>query len=666
MTPTFLDSVLRGAAALAAREPALTSPDADLLRRFCAGADPAAFAVLVRRHGPLVWGVCRNLLISDADAEDAFQATFLALVRSAGTIRQPNALGGWLHGVAYRVAMKARRAAARRKKREAISAIPESESPVSDSSWDDLQAAVHAEVCKLPEKLRLPFVLCGLQGRPQKDAAKQLGWTIGTLSGRLTLARQRLLDRLAKRGMPVGVAAGAAVLGVASGSAAPPSSLVLKAFTAAATPDAVPPVIHSLARGVTNMYFTRNKMLLAATVVVGLLTTGIGTRMMSTADAQTPKISEEIEANLRYQRALDALKAQEAAKDRFEYKFLPMEKLLAPDHLQKVLSSQDREGWEYCGSQDLSVSGKPVPHLTFKRARHASSFNPKYQSAMEALLESVLAGEKEKNAKDDRHKQLLEALKAYMEAAAKPDATRLEMYEKAYKAQVEAALKQQAAAADAAKVAELEMRQRAEAERAKAVEAELRAKESAAARQNAEQRERVRAEQLAAELQKALAEREALLQKLKEAEKSPKDEKGKGAENIVIMLKHVEATNAVKMLEKIAPDIKVTAVDVRTNSIIIHGTAESTKKARDVIASIVDVEVPKKPADKIEIAVVPLKNVNAKDVLKLFAEAKSPLKSLNVTIETTANSIIIAGPAAAVQDAKRVIEEMDGSGGKRK
>src|SRR4051794_17267575 len=125
MTPTFLDGVLRGAEALAARDPVGMLPDADLLRRVAAARDPSAFGVLVRRHGPLVWGVCRNLLLVDADAEDAFQATFLALVRSAGSIRRTDAVGGWLHGVAYRVAMKARRSAARRKRREAVAAVPE-------------------------------------------------------------------------------------------------------------------------------------------------------------------------------------------------------------------------------------------------------------------------------------------------------------------------------------------------------------------------------------------------------------------------------------------------------------------------------------------------------------------------------------------------------------
>ncbi|HJZ93529.1 MAG TPA: sigma-70 family RNA polymerase sigma factor, partial [Gemmataceae bacterium] len=220
MRTSFLDSVLRGAEALAGRNGVGTLADPDLLRQFAADRDEAAFAVLVRRHGPLVWGVCRNLLPTDADAEDAFQATFVALVRSAGTIRRTEALGAWLHGVAYRVAMKARRGAARRKRREAAAAVPEPDTPVSDATWDELQAAVHEEVCRLPEKLRLPFILCGLQGRPQRDAAELLGWKLGTVSGRLTLARQRLLDRLARRGVPVGMAAGATVLGItASGGA---------------------------------------------------------------------------------------------------------------------------------------------------------------------------------------------------------------------------------------------------------------------------------------------------------------------------------------------------------------------------------------------------------------------------------------------------------------
>ena len=264
------------------------SPTPTCVRRFAADRDQAAFAVLVRRHGPLVWGVCRNLLPADADAEDAFQATFLALVRSAGTIRQTEALGGWLHGVAYRVAMKARRSAARRKKREAIAAVPSRITPVPDAAWDDLQAAVHEEVCRLPDKLRLPFVLCGLQGRQQKDVAKQLGWKVGTVSGRLTQARQRLLDRLARRGVPVGVAAGAAVLGMASGIGRGSSFGQFESNCGGRDAGRRFPRSHRPRPWSNPDVFDANEVARRRRAVAGALTTGIGSRLVSTADAQAP------------------------------------------------------------------------------------------------------------------------------------------------------------------------------------------------------------------------------------------------------------------------------------------------------------------------------------------------------------------------------------------
>src|SRR5262245_49086951 len=269
MRRSFLDSVLRGAEALAARDPVGTLPDPELLRRFAAARDQTAFAMLVRRHGPLVWGVCRNLLPRDADAEDAFQATFLALVRGATSVRRAEALGGWLHGVAYRVAMRARRTAVRRKRRETVVAVAETDAPVADAAWDELQAAVHEEVCRLPDKLRLPFVLCTLQGRAQRDAADQLGWKIGTLSGRLTLARQRLLDRLARRGVP----SAALAVGAVAGAASAPAHLCALTLQTALAPERASPVVLSLARGVTLM--ARTKLIVAGVLIAGALTTGL-------------------------------------------------------------------------------------------------------------------------------------------------------------------------------------------------------------------------------------------------------------------------------------------------------------------------------------------------------------------------------------------------------
>ena len=365
MKRSFLDTVLRGAEALAARDPVGTLPDPELLRRFAASRDPGDFAVLVRRHGPLVWGVCRNLLPADADAEDAFQATFLALVRSTASIRKGEALGGWLHGVAYRVALKARRAAARRRKREVAAAVPEPSSPVPDAAWDELQAAVHEEVCKLPDRLRLPFVLCGLQGRPQKEAAAILGWQAASVSGRLSEARRVLLARLARRGVPAALAAGAAVLCRASGHAAVPRAIRLKVLAAAESPTAVPSNIQSLAHGVTPMYLTRTKLLAAGLMLVGVLTTSAG--LLSRADAQAPKATGYDEAIRAY---YDALRVRPAPKDKWEYKFLPVDRPLTTGELQKVLSGADQEGWSYCGSQDLAQekTGKVTAHMVFKRA----------------------------------------------------------------------------------------------------------------------------------------------------------------------------------------------------------------------------------------------------------------------------------------------------------
>jgi RNA polymerase sigma factor (sigma-70 family) len=171
-----------------------------LLGRVAAGRDGAAFDALVERHGRLVWAVCR--LLAGPDAEDAFQATFLVLFRNAGRVRRPDSLGAWLHGVAYRVALKARRAARRRAERERMSAVPDRSAPVPDSAWDRALAAVHEEVARLPEALRVPFVLCCLDGRTVTEAAGHLGWKVTTLSARLGRAKEVLLGRMQARSSP--------------------------------------------------------------------------------------------------------------------------------------------------------------------------------------------------------------------------------------------------------------------------------------------------------------------------------------------------------------------------------------------------------------------------------------------------------------------------------
>src|SRR5262245_60516583 len=174
--------------------------DSALLHAFAMQRDESAFAALVRRHGPLVLGVCRRLLRHEQDAEDAFQATFLVLARRAASL-PGETIGGWLHGVAWNMAQRVRRAAARQHARESQAKVREMRGPAAEASLRELQALLDAEVARLPEKLRSPFVLCCLEGCSKAETARELGWKEGTVSSRLAQARERLQARLVRRGV---------------------------------------------------------------------------------------------------------------------------------------------------------------------------------------------------------------------------------------------------------------------------------------------------------------------------------------------------------------------------------------------------------------------------------------------------------------------------------
>jgi RNA polymerase sigma factor (sigma-70 family) len=188
-------------------------PDEQLLRRFVGEGDQSAFAALVQRHGPLVLGVCRSVLRHEHDAEDAFQTTFLTLARSAGSIRRPGALACWLHGVAARVACKARTAAARRHLRESRAAQLPRLDAHDEISWRELRGIFHEELAHLPEKYRAPLLLCYWEGKTGDEAAAQLGCPAGTLKERLGRARQLLRRRLSRRGLGLPAALLATLLG---------------------------------------------------------------------------------------------------------------------------------------------------------------------------------------------------------------------------------------------------------------------------------------------------------------------------------------------------------------------------------------------------------------------------------------------------------------------
>ena len=170
--------------------------DAELLHRYVANRDEIAFGLLVRRHGPMVLGVCRRVLGPTGDADDAFQATFLALARKPQQVSE--CLAGWLHRVAFRAAHRSLR-------REKISSLnadtADRSDPFADVEWRDLRAILDAELERLPEQLRMPLILCYLDGLTRDDAAKRLGWSLRTVHRRLDEARTRLHARLIQRGI---------------------------------------------------------------------------------------------------------------------------------------------------------------------------------------------------------------------------------------------------------------------------------------------------------------------------------------------------------------------------------------------------------------------------------------------------------------------------------
>jgi RNA polymerase sigma factor (sigma-70 family) len=193
---------------LAVRRESGGPSDAELVERFLAHREETAFASLVQRHGPMVLGVCRRLLDDEHDAEDAFQATFLVLFRKAPTLRPRSCVGPWLYGVARRTALKARSLLMRRRRVETLAGRQRSIVMIPGDMHSDLRPLLDEELDYLPAKYRDPLILCLLQGRPRKEAARLLGWREGTLSGRLARGKEMLGERLRQRGVDPSTAVG--------------------------------------------------------------------------------------------------------------------------------------------------------------------------------------------------------------------------------------------------------------------------------------------------------------------------------------------------------------------------------------------------------------------------------------------------------------------------
>ena len=266
-----------------------TSTDAVLLHRFHTERDEAAFAELVRRYGPIVWGVCRRGLTNPADEEDAFQATFLVLVRRVHDVVHHPALGPWLHRVALHTVRNGRRLNRRRTARVGpltTDVFTPDRTPIVDARLD-----VDTALARLPERLRVPVVLCHLQGLTRSEAAARLGCPEGTLSANLAEALRRLRQRLSQPDVPSVLAiAGAAMVPTGLASASTRAAIIYSTSTKLAA--GVSPTVVILTEGVLRMFWLKKLVTVVAVAVLGIgVTAGVGYRVGTAGPDEPAKAS---------------------------------------------------------------------------------------------------------------------------------------------------------------------------------------------------------------------------------------------------------------------------------------------------------------------------------------------------------------------------------------
>jgi RNA polymerase sigma factor (sigma-70 family) len=273
-------SVVREIRQLATVHNTADQSDGDLLRAFLSDNDQPAFSALVGRHAAMVLSVCRRVLHHTQDSEDAFQATFLLLARQAASIRKTASLAAWLHGVAYRMATNARRAASRRRNRENQSPSAPAANPAWSAAWREVQAVLDEEIERLPEIYRQPFVLCCLENRSGAEVAQQLGQKEGTVHSRVARARKKLQERLAKRGVSLAAVLGAAALSGNTALSAAPAALIASTVQAATHLAAAPaPGVAALLEG-ANPALALPKVKTAVLLLLSTLAVGVAGAVM--------------------------------------------------------------------------------------------------------------------------------------------------------------------------------------------------------------------------------------------------------------------------------------------------------------------------------------------------------------------------------------------------
>ncbi|HMC66202.1 MAG TPA: sigma-70 family RNA polymerase sigma factor [Gemmataceae bacterium] len=349
--------VVRHIRSLVASEGAGHLPDHVLLQRFTQEHEERAFAALVRRHGPLVLGVCRRVLHNWHDAEEAFQATFLVLARKAASIRKHESVGGWLHNVAYHAALKARAQAATRQLRERQSRVRSDcdsratryPDPLDELTGRELLAVMDEELQRLPERFRVPLVLCYLEGQTRDQAAQQLHCALRTLERRLEAGKKLLGSRLARRGVTLSAVGLATALTASAAAAALPATLVgatVKATMLALTGKAALGAAAALAQDVIRgMAIAKLKLVTAVLATIGIIGLGVGTITHRIIAERQPAIPATAAA-LKEQRKTD-LRAVRAQKNP------------EPTVTPQPAKAEDTERMTVTG-RVLDASGKPV------------------------------------------------------------------------------------------------------------------------------------------------------------------------------------------------------------------------------------------------------------------------------------------------------------------
>jgi RNA polymerase sigma factor (sigma-70 family) len=291
-----LHFVLRHIFRLAGGPAAEEVSDRQLLDRFVRHGEGDAFALLLHRHGGMVLHACRRVLRHEQDAEDVFQAAFLLLARKAASIRKPEAVASWLYGVAYRLALKAKLQNSRRQAREQRAVDMHPSDPSVEAAWRELQTLLDEELHRLPAKYQAPLVLCYLEGKTQEEAARQLGWPLGTVRGRLARARDLLRTRLARRGLTLTVSLFGSTL-AANSAGTVPARLVEPTLQGAlhfaagrATVELVSARVLALAEeGVKAMTAGSLKLITTFLLAAGLTAAGAGTLARLAGSGGPPK-----------------------------------------------------------------------------------------------------------------------------------------------------------------------------------------------------------------------------------------------------------------------------------------------------------------------------------------------------------------------------------------